>query len=261
MITPSEIPPIEVRDLTMAYGTNVIMRGINFQIKSGEIFTIMGGSGCGKSTLMRHLVGLQDPAAGEILLFGNDIQKSSPQEREKLLRRFGVMYQGGALWTSMTLLENVMIPLEEYTPLKPKEREEVARYKLSLVGLGNAWDKYPAELSGGMVKRASIARAIALDPDILFFDEPGAGLDPLTSKLLDDLTLNIRDSLGTTIVIVTHELDSVFAIADRAIFLDVETKTVGALGDPRKLRDDPPNEAVKEFLSRAGTARSIPSTH
>ncbi len=247
------IPPIEARNLTMAYGSHVVMRDLNFTINAGEIFIIMGGSGCGKSTLMRHLIGLQEPAAGEILLFGNDIKKSTQAEREKLLQRFGVMYQGGALWTEKTLLENVMLPLEEYTELTLREREELARYKLSLVGLGNAWDKYPAELSGGMIKRASIARAIALDPEILFFDEPGAGLDPLTSKLLDDLTLNIRDSLGTTIVIVTHELDSIFAIADRAIFLDAATKTVGAIGNPHELRTNPPSEAVGEFLSRAGT--------
>ncbi len=245
--------PIEAKNLTLAYGNNVVMKNLNFEINSGEIFIIMGGSGCGKSTLMRHLIGLQTPAEGEILLFGNDLKKSSPRERQKLLQRFGVMYQGGALWTSMTLLENVMLPLEEFSELNPRERREVARYKLALVGLGNAENKYPAEISGGMIKRASIARAIALDPEILFFDEPGAGLDPLTSKLLDDLTLNIRDSLGTTIVIVTHELDSIFAIADRAIFLDSGTKTVGAIGNPHELRKNPPSFAVKEFLSRAGT--------
>lgn len=247
------VPPIEVRNLKMAYGSHVVMNDLNFQINAGEIFVIMGGSGCGKSTLLRHLIGLQKPAAGDILLFGNNLEQSTADERERLLRRFGVMYQGGALWSSMTLLENVMLPLEEYTQLNARERTELAAYKLALVGLSGFENYYPSEISGGMAKRASIARAIALDPEILFFDEPGAGLDPLSSKLLDDLTLHIRDSLGTTIVIVTHELDSIFAIADRAAFLDVATKTLGAVGNPRELRAAPPSPAIREFLTRAGT--------
>ena len=246
-------PPIEVKNLMMAYGPKVVMRNLNFTIGAGEIFIIMGGSGCGKSTLLRHLIGLQEPAEGEIFLFGKNLHESSPREREALLRRFGVMYQGGALWSSMTLLENVMLPLEEYTDLNARERAELARCKLALVGLSGFENYYPAEISGGMAKRASIARAIALDPEILFFDEPGAGLDPLSSKLLDDLTLNIRDSLGTTIIIVTHELDSIFAIGDRAIMLDAQTKTTGAIGNPKELRANPPTPAVREFLTRAGT--------
>lgn len=246
-------PPIEVCDLKMAYGAHVVMEDLNFRINAGEIFIIMGGSGCGKSTLLRHLIGLQTPAAGEIRLFGADLNRSTQREREALLRRFGVMYQGGALWSSMTLLENVMLPLEEYTRLNSRERIELARYKLALVGLHGFENYYPSEISGGMAKRASIARAIALDPEILFFDEPGAGLDPLSSKLLDDLTLNIRDSLGTTVVIVTHELNSIFAIGDRAIFLDASKKTVGAIGNPRELRANPPSPAIREFLTRAGT--------
>ena len=250
METPA---PIEVRDLKLAYGSRVVMENLNFRINAGEIFIIMGGSGCGKSTLLRHLIGLQMPAAGTIRLFGNDLNASTPKEREALLRRFGVMYQGGALWSSMTLLENVMLPLEEYTDLHTRERIELARYKLALVGLSGFENYYPSEISGGMAKRASIARAIALDPEILFFDEPGAGLDPLSSKLLDDLTLNIRDSLGTTVVIVTHELDSIFAIGDRAIFLDAAQKTLGAIGNPRELRAHPPSPAIREFLTRAGT--------
>lgn len=250
MTTPD---PIEVHDLKMAYGTHVVMEQLNFRINAGEIFIVMGGSGCGKSTLLRHLIGLQTPAGGEIRLFGKSLHGVSPQEREALLRRFGVMYQGGALWSSMSLLENVMLPLEEYTDLNSRERAELARYKLALVGLSGFENYYPAEISGGMAKRASIARAIALDPEILFFDEPGAGLDPLSSKLLDDLILNIRDSLGTTIVIVTHELESIFAIGDRALFLDAATKTVGAIGDPRELRKHPPSPAIREFLTRAGT--------
>ncbi|MBQ8723385.1 MAG: ATP-binding cassette domain-containing protein, partial [Opitutales bacterium] len=217
-----------------------------------EIFIIMGGSGCGKSSLLRHLIGLQQPRAGEIFLFGKNLNRCTEDERNALRQRIGVMYQGGALWSSMTLLENVMLPLEEFSKLNTRERREVARYKLALVGLEDAADKYPAEISGGMAKRASIARAIALDPEILFFDEPGAGLDPIASKELDDLTLNIRDALGTTIVIVTHELDSIFAVGDRALFLDSATKTAGALGDPRELRETAPAD-IRYFLSRAGT--------
>lgn len=246
-------PPISVSGLTMAYGLNPpIMFDLTFDVLPREIFIIMGGSGCGKSSLLRHLIGLQQPRAGDVFLFGKNLGKSTPRERNELLKRIGVMYQGGALWSSMTLLENVMLPLEEYTTLLPRERAELARYKLSLVGLADAENKYPAEISGGMAKRASIARAIALDPEILFFDEPGAGLDPIASKELDDLTLNIRDALGTTIVIVTHELDSIFAVADRALFLDAKTKTAGALGNPRELRRTA-REDIRYFLSRAGT--------
>ncbi len=252
--------PISVRNLKMAYGSHVVMERLNFDVRAGEIFIIMGGSGCGKSTLLRHLIGLKSPAEGEIRLFGENVGAAALRERDALLRRVGVMYQGGALWSSMTLLENVALPIEEYTTLNPRERDELARYKLALVGLSGFENYYPSEISGGMAKRASIARAIALDPEILFFDEPGAGLDPLSSKLLDDLTLNIRDSLGTTIVIVTHELDSIFAIGDRCLFLDTATKTVGAVGDPRKLRDDPPSPAIREFLTRAGTLPAAPST-
>lgn len=244
---------IDVRNLTMAYGFDApIMRDLNFSIFSSEIFIIMGGSGCGKSTLLRHLIGLQQAREGDIFLFGKNLSKSSSRERNALLQRLGVMYQGGALWTSKTLLENVMLPLEEFTPLNTREREEVARCKLALVGLGAAANKYPSEISGGMAKRASIARAIALDPEVLFFDEPGAGLDPIASKELDDLTLNIRDTLGTTIVIVTHELDSIFAVGDRALFLDVKTKTMGAIGNPHDLLKNA-NADIRYFLSRAGT--------
>lgn len=248
-------PLIDVRGLTMGYGLEPpIMINLTFSIFPKEIFVIMGGSGCGKSTLLRHLIGLQQARAGKIFLFGKDLGKSTPKERNELLRRLGVMYQGGALWSSMTLLENVMLPLEEYTTLTARERAEVARYKLSLVGLAAAANKYPAEISGGMAKRASIARAIALDPEILFFDEPGAGLDPIASKELDDLTLNLRDALGTTIVIVTHELNSIFAVADRAIFLDVKTKTQGAIGNPYDLAKCE-KEDIRYFLSRAGTLK------
>lgn len=250
---PQQNALIDVRKLTMAYGMEApIMRDLTFSVLPSEIFIIMGGSGCGKSTLLRHLIGLQQAREGDIFLFGKNLGKSTLWERNALLQRVGVMYQGGALWTSKTLLENVMLPLEEFTPLNAREREEVARCKLALVGLGAAEDKYPSEISGGMAKRASIARAIALDPEILFFDEPGAGLDPIASKELDDLTLNIRDALGTTIVIVTHELDSIFAVGDRALFLDVKTKTMGALGNPRELARTASAD-IRYFLSRAGT--------
>jgi len=248
-------PPIHVHGLSMAYGNEPpIMRDLTFSVFQKEIFVIMGGSGCGKSSLLRHLIGLQTPRDGEVFLFGKNLENCNRLEREALLRRVGVMYQGGALWSAMTILENVSLPLEEYTELSPKEIEEIARYKLSLVDLADAAEKYPAEISGGMAKRASIARAIALDPEILFFDEPGAGLDPIASKELDDLTLNIRDALGTTIVIVTHELDSIFAVADRAIFLDAKTKTAGAIGSPKELRESE-NADIRNFLSRAGTLK------
>lgn len=250
-------PIIEVCDLTLSYGSTLIMQALNFSINPGEIFIIMGGSGCGKSTLLRHLIGLQNPAGGEIFLFGKNLCTASTEERERLAQRFGVMFQGGALWSSMTLVENVMLPIEAYTDLSSRECYELARYKLALVGLSGFEKYYPSEISGGMAKRAGIARAIALDPEILFFDEPGAGLDPLNSKLLDDLTLNIRESLGTTIVIVTHELSSIFAIGDRAIFLDAETKTAGALGNPHALRASPPSPVVEIFLTRAGTLKKL----
>lgn len=251
--TTEKKPIIEVRGLSMGYGFEPpIMHDLNFSILPKEIFIIMGGSGCGKSSLLRHLIGLQNPRAGEIFLFGKNLNHLSEEERSHLRQRIGVMYQGGALWSSMTILENVMLPLEEFSPLSLRERREVAQYKLALVGLENAGDKYPSEISGGMAKRASIARALALDPEILFFDEPGAGLDPIASKELDDLILNLRTALGTTIVIVTHELDSIFAVGDRAIFLDAATKTAGAIGNPRKLRETAPAN-IRYFLSRAGT--------
>lgn len=253
--TQEKSPIIDVRNLTMAYGFEApIMHDLTFSVFPKEIFIIMGGSGCGKSSLLRHLIGLQQPRAGEVFLFGKSLQAATEAEKDALKRRIGVMYQGGALWSSMTLLENVMLPLEEYTSLNMRERAELARYKLGLVGLENACEKYPSEISGGMAKRASIARAIALDPEILFFDEPGAGLDPIASKELDDLTLNIRDALGTTIVIVTHELDSIFAVGDRAVFLDSATKTAGAVGNPRELRQSAAPE-IRYFLSRAGTLK------
>jgi phospholipid/cholesterol/gamma-HCH transport system ATP-binding protein len=255
MSSASEPAPdalIEVRDLTMAFGPKVVQRDLDFAIRRGEVFVIMGGSGCGKSTLMRHMIGLIAPAAGQVLYAGEDFWASAPDRREALTRRFGVLYQSGALWSSMTLAENVALPLGEYTRLKPATIREVASFKLALVGLAGFEDYYPAEISGGMRKRAGLARAMALDPEVLFFDEPSAGLDPITSKLLDDLILELRDSLGATVVMVTHELPQIFATADACVFLDAETKTQLAAGSPRDLlgSGDPKLEA---FLTRGST--------
>jgi phospholipid/cholesterol/gamma-HCH transport system ATP-binding protein len=243
-------PRITIQDLTMAYGTFVIQRDLSFTIPAGEIFIIMGGSGCGKSTLLRHLIGLVHPAKGDVLYDGESFWTAAPDQRERMMRRFGVLYQSGALWSSMTLAENVALPLGEYTNLQPHEIRDVVSLKLALVGLAGFEDFYPSEISGGMRKRAGLARAMALDPDILFFDEPSAGLDPLSSRRLDDLILELRDSLGATVVIVTHELQSIFAIADNGVFLDAETKTMLAVGNPTVLRDTSPEPKIRAFLTR-----------
>jgi phospholipid/cholesterol/gamma-HCH transport system ATP-binding protein len=210
----------------------------------------MGGSGCGKSTLLRHLIGLREPAQGRIDYDGEDFTGAEPAARGDFIRRFGVTYQSGALWSSLTLAENVALPLEENTGLSAGIIADLVSYKLALVGLSGYEDYYPAQISGGMNKRAGLARAMALDPDILFLDEPGAGLDPLSARRLDDLILRLRDSLGSTIVIVTHELASIFAIANNSIFLDTATRTQGATGDPTELRDHSENPAVRRFLRR-----------
>src|SRR5499433_3218853 len=240
---------ITVRDLDMAYGSFVIQHDLNFTIRHGDIFIIMGGSGCGKSTLLKHLVGLMAPARGEVLFGKQDLWKAEPEEQERLMRRFGILYQSGALWSSMTLAENVALPLGEFTDLGRAEIKEVASLKLALVGLAGFEDFYPSEISGGMRKRAGLARAMALDPEILFFDEPSAGLDPVSSRHLDDLILSLRDSLGATVVMVSHELPSIFTIGDDAIFLDVDGRTISAHGNPRALRDHPPNANVARFLT------------
>src|SRR5215468_1236980 len=247
---PPQDARITVNDLTMAYGSFVIQHDLTFSIKPGEIFIIMGGSGCGKSTLLRHLIGLMSPATGEVLYDGESFWAAPPEARERMLRRFGVLYQSGALWSSMTLAENVALPLGEYTGLSAHEIREVVGLKLALVGLAGFEDFYPAEISGGMRKRAGLARAMALDPDILFFDEPSAGLDPISSHLLDELILELRASLGATVVIVTHELPSIFAIANNSVFLDADTKTMIARGDPKELLEHPPEPKVREFLTR-----------
>jgi len=247
----SNVPAISVEDLVLAFGAFVVMRDLTFDIEQGEIFVIMGGSGSGKSTLLKHLFGLMYPSEGTIRLQGEDLWAMNDQERSAMLRRTGVLYQHGALWSTMTLTENIALPLEEYTSLTSSDIERIASLKLALVGLRGFGSFYPHEISGGMQKRAAIARAIALDPSVLFFDEPTSGLDPVSARRLDDLVLQLRDSLGTTIVVVTHDLESIFTIADRALYLDIETKTTSALGPPEELRSNPPNERVYQFLTRS----------
>jgi phospholipid/cholesterol/gamma-HCH transport system ATP-binding protein len=249
---------IAVQELTMAYGSFVIQRDLTFTIGRGDIFIIMGGSGCGKSTLLRHLIGLNAPAHGEVLIDGENLWTAAPEDQERLKRRFGVLFQSGALWSSMTLAENVALPLEAYTDLRPSQIREVVALKLALVGLAGFEAYHPSEISGGMQKRAGLARAMALDPDILFFDEPSAGLDPISSRRLDELILELRDSLGGTVVVVTHELASIFAIGTNAVFLDADTKTMIAQGDPKVLRDHCPDPKVREFLTRGAVDGGTP---
>jgi phospholipid/cholesterol/gamma-HCH transport system ATP-binding protein len=243
-------PRIAVDGLTMAYGDFVIQRDLTFDVRAGSIFVIMGGSGCGKSTLLRHMIGLQAPAQGDVRYDGQSLWQAAPEARAVMLRRCGVLYQRGALWSSMTLAENVALPLREFTALSRAEIRDVVALKLALVGLAGFEEFYPAQISGGMQKRAGLARAMALDPDILFFDEPSAGLDPISSRLLDDLLLELRASLGATVVIVTHELASIFAIATNSVFLDAETKTMIATGHPRELLEHCAEVKVRRFLTR-----------
>ena len=250
---PAERPQdahIFVHNLTMAYGSLVIQRDLTFSVQRGDIFIIMGGSGCGKSTLLRHLVGLQAPAQGDVLYDGQSLWQVEPAERERMMRRFGVLYQSAALWSSMTLAENIALPLEQYTDLSPSRVGELVSLKLALVGLAGFADYYPSELSGGMQKRAGLARAMALDPDILFFDEPSAGLDPVSSRRLDDLILELRDSLGATVVMVTHELASILTIGTNSVFLDADTRTMIAQGTPKKLLAESQDPKVRQFLTR-----------
>lgn len=247
-----ELEPIVVRDLTMAFGDFVVMKDLNFTVRPADIFVVMGGSGCGKSTLMRHMIGLIEPTRGEVLYGDFNFTRAEPREREAMLRRVGVLYQGGALWSSMTLAENVGLPLGEFTDLSRGEIRRVAAFKLALVGLKGFEDYFPSQISGGMQKRAGLARAIALDPKILFFDEPSAGLDPVSSRLLDDLILELRDNLGATVVLVTHELPSIFAIGNNSVFLDAESRTMIASGEPRELLAHCDDPRVHNFLTRGG---------
>lgn len=250
--------PIDVRGLTLRYGPLIVMRDLSFRVRRGEIFVIMGGSGSGKSTLLKHLIGLMEPAEGTILFEGKDFGKADGKARKEILRRMGVLYQNGALWSGLTLAENVALPLEEYTNLDRESIAEVVALKLALVGLRGFEAFYPSEISGGMCKRAALARATAMDPEVLFFDEPSSGLDPITASRLDDLILELRASFGTTIVVVTHDIASIFKIADRALFLDIEEKTMTALGTPVELRDHPPSEEVRLFLTRNSEAGGSP---
>lgn len=246
-------PCIAVKNLTMAYGDFVIQRDLEFNIKRGDIFIIMGGSGCGKSTLLRHLIGLQQPAKGDVYYGDESLWQANPATRQRILQRIGVLFQSGALLSSMTLAENVALPITEASALPSRRVREIVSYKLALVGLAGFEDYYPSEISGGMQKRAGLARAMALDPEILFFDEPSAGLDPISAKLLDDLILRLRDSLNATVVMVTHELASIFAIGTNSIFLDPETKTMIAAGAPKQLLAESRDPKVIRFLTRGET--------
>jgi phospholipid/cholesterol/gamma-HCH transport system ATP-binding protein len=254
---------IQVSHLDLAYGSFVPMRDLTFDVPVAKVMVVMGGSGCGKSTLLKYLIGLKEPHGankGKISYFGEPFTGADETERVAMLRRFGVLYQGGALWSSMTLAENVALPLEQYTKLGKAEIREVCSLKLALVGLKGYEDFYPSEISGGMRKRAGLARAMALDPDILFFDEPSAGLDPISSRHLDDLILRLRDGLGTTVVVVTHELASIFAIADDSIFLDIETGTLLARGNPHDLVQEGGSPLrVRQFLLREESGSPEPA--
>ena len=240
---------VSASNVTVAYGSRVIQSGLTFTIRKGDIFIIMGGSGCGKSSLLRVLMGLTPPAKGSVFYGKTDFWNAPEKEREEIMRRTGVMFQSGALWTSRTLAENVALPLEYYTDLSPRDIRAMASFKLSLVGLAGFEDFYPSEISGGMKKRAGLARALALDPEVVYFDEPSAGLDPVSAARLDELILQLRDTLGMTVVVVTHELASIFAIASNSVFLDARTKTMTASGDPHELLRHGPDEVV-EFLTR-----------
>lgn len=244
------VPHIAVKNLTMAYGDFLIQRDLDFTVNRGDVFIIMGGSGCGKSTLLKHLIGLQRPAKGDVFYDKQSFWQADAETRVSIMRRIGVLYQSGALFSSLTLAENIALPLGEFTALSRAEIGDIVSYKLALVGLAGFEDYYPSEISGGMQKRAGLARAMALDPEILFFDEPSAGLDPVSARLLDDLIISLRDALGTTIVVVTHELASIFAIGTNSVFLDPETKTMLATGSPKKLLAESKDPKIIQFLTR-----------
>ncbi|MDD5019972.1 MAG: ATP-binding cassette domain-containing protein [Candidatus Omnitrophica bacterium] len=246
----TQTPIIEVRNLELAYNDYVVMRDINFSVTKGDIFIVMGASGCGKSTLLKALIGLLRPQKGEVLYSGTDLWALDDEGQKAVMRRFGVLYQGGALWSSLTLSENIALPLEIYASLSRGQIRDIVALKLAMVGLSGYEDFYPSEISGGMRKRAGLARAIALDPEIIFFDEPSAGLDPVSARMLDDLILQLRDTLGATILIVTHELASIFAVGTNALFLDDRKKTMGAIGNPKELLRTSRDPKVIEFLTR-----------
>jgi len=243
-------PIIKVENFTAAFGDIVVIDDISFDVYEGERFIVLGGSGCGKSVLMKHMIGLYKPASGRILIDGVDVHVANEEKKLEILKKIGVAYQSSALFGSMTVLQNVMLPLEEFTDLSTDFAEEVARMKINLVGLTGSENKLPSEISGGMKKRVAIARAMILDPKILFFDEPGAGLDPITSVELDELILNLSENLNITFVVVTHELMSIYKIANRVIMLDKRVKKIVAEGDPFDLRDNSDNPWVKNFFNR-----------
>jgi len=246
-------PCLTIKDMTLAYGELVILQNLNFTINRSDIFIIMGASGCGKSTLLMSLIGLMKPNQGDVLYGEASLWQAEPEARQQVLRRTGVLFQSGALLSSMTLFENVALPIAEHTHLDSQRIRQLVSYKLALVGLAGFEDYYPSELSGGMQKRAGLARAIALDPEILFFDEPSAGLDPVSAKRMDDLIRSLRDHLGATIVMVTHELASIFAIGNNSVFLDTETKTMIATGSPQHLLAESKDPKVIRFLTRDNT--------
>jgi phospholipid/cholesterol/gamma-HCH transport system ATP-binding protein len=258
MTAPGEIV-IEVKGLTLGYAGKVVLENLSFQVRRGEVFVILGGSGCGKSTLLKHMIGLYPPMSGEVWFGGDNLVTTFGEQRVRVLRRFGVMYQSGALFGSMSVLENVRLPLDEFTELPAVAKEIIALTKLKLVSMESAANKMPADLSGGMQKRAAIARAMALDPGILFLDEPSAGLDPITSAGLDALIRDLSRDLGITFVVVTHELQSIFAIADRVIMLDGKARRIIADGKPEDLRDHSPDPWVRQFFNRQAEASAQPS--
>ena len=248
---------IEVQDLGLGYADHPVMHGLGFRVNKGDIFIVMGMNGCGKSTLLKSLIGLQPPTSGKILYDGRSFWDADEAGQKNIMRRFGVLYQGGALWSSMTIGENIALPLQVYTALSPREIAAVVARKLALVGLEGDEDSMPSGLSGGMRKRASLARAIALDPDIIFFDEPSAGLDPVNARKLDDLFHHLRESTGATFVVITHELASIFAIGNNSVFLDLDSKTMIAGGDPRVLLSDSKDQRVVRFLTRQSAAKEL----
>ena len=242
---------IDVRKLTLAYGSRVIQQDVSFSVGAGDIFVIMGGSGCGKSSLLKNLLGLVEPASGEIYYGDTEFVTADEATRQQLRRGWGITYQSGGMFSAMTLAENVALPLELYTAYSKREIGEIVAYKLALVGLAGYQEYYPYQLSGGMQKRAALARAIALDPDILFFDEPSAGLDPISSRLLDDLIVQLQESTSATVVLVTHELASIFSIGTNAVYLDTASRTMIDYGEPHYLRDHSAQPVVRQFLNRS----------